>query len=270
MATLTNTVHDANLSTALADATWTGDTVRIDRYDDKYTDGLDHSTEDVAGLSFLAGYTGAVEGSPLLFTCSAGSVVFRCRSKGPIRCGSNAITQAWLNMYGDMLSAEPVQVMAACWVKNAYLSAGNFEFYDVVKMGALVINGARVHVRRSGTNTTTGNVTVNSGSIQVDRDPADVVVNGGTLTIDHETCSPTTLTINGGTVRVRVHGGTFPSVTLNAGTLDLSGVSGPLTITASVLGDPKSCRVIMPADTSLITWSSNTLATLGDPRYQAA
>ena len=265
MATLRNTAHSNNIETAVAATFADDDTLIIDRSADSFNTNLSHEDINFTKVQFGAGWSGNIEETPFKFECvgSGRSIICESRSRRLKLGGGGSGVTDWtrliVNMQGEV-EVTDVQIIAGEVIN------GSLMVRDSVDLDSLRVDGGRAHVMESAANPTVDTLAINGGVCVLDRDVTDIDVRGGELIIDHESVIPATLDIDGGVVRVGLHGGTITAMVMRAGVLDLSKVSGPLTISSATVGSKGVCRIIMPADDTLITWTSFTKSGVGDPR----
>lgn len=271
MATYYNDVNSVDILVALGATPADGDTVSFSRDSVRYTNSLSGMAAiDLLAVKFGAGYTGDIDSAPLKFVCdrtSTGLVTINWGGRR-LKLGSSSNTAIIYQAIVDPVAGGTVE-WTDCRLKNLIGAAGATNVWDSVDLDNCRLAGGSMYIAQSNANPTVDLLTVSGGVCETLRDFTNGTVSGGELRMSHKDVTPSgTLTVSGGTVRFGTEAGpmglTLGTLNATSGVLDFSRLARPLTIGASSLGG--AVRVILPSDPSLITWTSNTLPDIVDPR----
>jgi hypothetical protein len=247
----------------------------VDRGQENFTEGLDlvgGSGVNLQALTLGPGWTGNIEGAPLLLECNGSGRRVRVGSGSRrVNLSSTSRSKVITKLEVDLTrGAGGVVEVGTVTVASLIAAAGQVRVLDSAEVTDVRVDGGTVMVMRTGVAGAVTGIVVNAGACVVARDVGTVTVRGGgVVQIDDPSVSPGTVNVDGGRLEVGTHGGTIGTLNVTAGVVDLSGVSGPLTITTANLGSAGACTVLMPRDASLVTITTANLLGAGDPRRAA-
>jgi len=228
MATYTNTVTSATLTTAVGGTPGAGDTMKLVQDSINYQAGIT-LTGTLTAIIGTSGFSGGFDPNPL----AADVTTLTMQWSGPVWRHSGAIGTAILDAaFGGQFA--PVSGTTT----NLYAKSGTAYYVDSAVLtngwiAAPVGRSVQATFKPCGTAITALTVG-NNATVQLERDVTTLNVDGGEATIDSTTTTPTTVNLRSGTLRPKACGTT---TTLNGlgGILDLRQLKNDIAFTNSNL-----------------------------------